>query len=199
MHRRVAAVLFWLILICAGPRVWGQTLYDFNLPPQELVETLRAIGRQTTTNILFDSRVVEHVTAPAVHGQFSMLDAINRALAGTGLAAQQAAANTLLVRPETQIKTALQDREENAPAEAAQEGLQPVRLALDDQSVPEAPQNSTDSRGARRRRAWRAQQARPGTGNGHRIIDPAAKNRWRGAGDHHLRARHRGSGLSHRV
>ena len=144
MERRVSAVLLCLFLLYAGPRAWGQTLYDFNLPRQDLAETLRAIGRQTTTNILFEPGAVEHVIAPAVHAQLSTLDAVNRVLVGTGLAVQQATSNTLLVRLETQIKTALQDHEENSAPETARESIQPVRLELQTQTVPETTQASTD-------------------------------------------------------
>ena len=144
MERRVSAVLLCLFLLYAGPRAWGQTLYDFNLPRQDLAETLRAIGRQTTTNILFEPGAVEHVIAPAVHAQLSTLDAVNRVLVGTGLAVQQATSNTLLVRLETQIKTALQDHEENSAPETARESIQPVRLELQTQEVSETTQASTD-------------------------------------------------------
>jgi iron complex outermembrane recepter protein len=78
---------------------FAQTAYDFNLPPQSLADALRAIGRQTAMNILFEPQSVENRTAPAVRGRFSAEEAVNHVLAGTRLAAQQTAANTMLVRP----------------------------------------------------------------------------------------------------
>src|SRR5581483_11844072 len=87
---------------------------------------------------------VEHVTAPAVHGHLSTLDAVNRVLAGTGLGVQQAAANTLLVRLETQIRAALQDREENPATDATRDSIQPVRLEVNDQEVSQSPKSPTD-------------------------------------------------------
>jgi iron complex outermembrane receptor protein len=78
---------------------FAQTAYEFNLPPQSLADALRAIGRQTAMNILFEPQSVENKTAPAVRGRFSAEEAVNHVLAGTRLAAQQTAANTMLVRP----------------------------------------------------------------------------------------------------
>ena len=95
---------FSMLAICLGtlfamPAVFAQTLYDFNLPSQALADSLRAIGHQTSVNILFDPRSVERLTAPAVHGQLSVSQAVNRVLAGTNLAAEQTETNTLLVEP----------------------------------------------------------------------------------------------------
>lgn len=83
----------------AGPAAIAQAAYEFNLPQQSLADSLRAIGRQTAMNILFEPESVAHQTAPAVRGRFSAEEAIKHVLAGTQLAAQQTAANTVLVRP----------------------------------------------------------------------------------------------------
>src|SRR5687767_2016576 len=97
----------------------AQTAYEFNLPPQSLADALRAIGRQTAMNILFEPQSVENKTAPAVRGRFSAEEAVNHVLTGTRLAAQQTAANTMLVRP---IKRA---------AERPTTGAAPLSLSAD--------------------------------------------------------------------
>src|SRR5580700_4617290 len=95
----------------------AQARYDFNLPQQALADSLRAIGRQTAMNILFEPATVENVTAPAVRGQLSASAAVVRVLAGTKLTAEQTAANTLLVHPlrqqskATSLSTIRQDPE----------------------------------------------------------------------------------------
>ncbi len=91
----IAATLAFAI----APAALAQAAYEFNLPEQSLADSLRAIGRQTATNILFEPATVENKVAPAVRGRFSAKEAIDQVLAGTTLAAQQTATNTLLVRP----------------------------------------------------------------------------------------------------
>ena len=49
-----------------------------------------------------------------------------------------------MIRLETQIKTALQDHEESSAPETARDSIQPVRLELQTQEVPETTQASTD-------------------------------------------------------
>ena len=91
-----------LLCLCAAltsPAALAQAAYEFNLPQQSLADSLRAIGRQTAMNILFEPKSVENQTAPAIRGRFSVEEAIKHALAGTQLAAQQTAENTVLVRP----------------------------------------------------------------------------------------------------
>lgn len=79
--------------------VHAETNYKFNLPPQPLADALRAIGSQTTTNILFEPETVENLTAPAVRGVLSLEEAIKLVLAGTKLVVQQTAANSIVIAP----------------------------------------------------------------------------------------------------
>lgn len=74
-----------------------QVAYEFNLPQQSLADSLRAIGRQTTTNIMFEPQTVENLTAPPVQGRLSAEDAIKRVLTGTRLMAEQTAPNSVVV------------------------------------------------------------------------------------------------------
>lgn len=77
----------------------AETNYKFNLPPQPLADALRAIGSQTTTNILFEPEAVENLTAPAVRGVLSPEQAIKLVLAGTKLVVKQTAANSIVIAP----------------------------------------------------------------------------------------------------
>ena len=98
VHRLLVAAALFLVGVLATSAAGAQTSYDFNLPQQPLADTLRDIGRLTAMNILFEPESVENKTAPAVRGRFSAKDAVNHVLAGTKLASQQTAANTMLVR-----------------------------------------------------------------------------------------------------
>ena len=94
-----AAVAALVVLsVGAMPAVAGEVTYTFNLPEQTLAEALRAIGRQTTTNILFVPETVEHLNAPAIRGNYTTEQAIDRALAGTRLQVERTAPNSILVQ-----------------------------------------------------------------------------------------------------
>ena len=97
--RLLASSVLCVAAAIATPAAVAQVTYDFNLPQQSLADSLRAIGRQTAMNILFEPGSVENEMAPAVRGRFSAQEAIKHVLAGTRLAAQQTATNTVLVRP----------------------------------------------------------------------------------------------------
>ena len=137
-YRRFGVLAICLVALFSTPVVFAQTLYDFNLPPQALADSLRSIGHQTSVNILFDPRSVEKLTAPAVHGQFSASQAVNRILAGTNLAAEQTEANTLLVEPKdkagkAQAATTLNDPPDDSRKEAGKNSSQDFRVAQVDQ------------------------------------------------------------------
>ena len=98
--RLIAAATLWILgMLTAGAAMAAEPTYEFNLPRQSLAETLRAIGRQTTMNILFEPESVENLTAPAVRGLLSAEEAMKRALAGTKLAVEKTAANSILIAP----------------------------------------------------------------------------------------------------
>src|SRR5580658_5031254 len=58
---------------------------NFTIPAQSLDQTLREISRKTGENILFRPDSVSGLRATALSGKMSAPDAINRALAGSGL------------------------------------------------------------------------------------------------------------------
>jgi iron complex outermembrane recepter protein len=143
-RRRFGVPAICLITWFSTPTALAQTLYDFNLPPQPLADSLRAIGHQTSVNILFDPRSVEKLTAPAVHGQFSASQAVNRILAGTNLAAEQTEANTLLVEPKdkagkAQASATLNDPPDDSQKEAGKKTSQDFRVAQVDQGPARPP------------------------------------------------------------
>lgn len=143
-RRRFSVLAICLATLFATPAAFAQTLYDFNLPSQALADSLRAIGHQTSVNILFDPRSVEKLTAPAVHGQFSASQAVARILAGTNLVAEQTEANTLLVEPKdkagkAQAAATLNDPPDSArvdsQTQAGKKSSQDFRLAQVDRGI----------------------------------------------------------------
>ncbi len=60
-------------------------LMQFDLPPQELLKSLRAVGERSGTNVLASSPSIAGRRAPALHGQMTVDEAFKRLLAGSGL------------------------------------------------------------------------------------------------------------------
>lgn len=95
---RVHAALAILCLVgLATSAAAADLTYSFNLPEQALVDTLRAIGRQTTMNIVFAPETVDDARSPAIRGDLTLEEAITRALGRTQLQAKQATANSILI------------------------------------------------------------------------------------------------------
>ena len=102
MHQFKAAATTVLLALFAVPFATAadaRATYRFNLPEQSLSEALKAIGQQTTTNILFDPQSVLNKTAPALRATLTTQQAIDHVLKGTNLSAKQSAADTVLVQP----------------------------------------------------------------------------------------------------
>ena len=93
---------------------------NFAIPAQSLEQTLREISRRTGENILFRPESVSGLRAPALSGKMSAQDAINHALAGSGLSAVPDG-NGGLVITETPPKNLL--------AASAEEAAQPGTAA----------------------------------------------------------------------
>jgi iron complex outermembrane recepter protein len=100
------------VILLAPFASYAQTAYPFDLPAQPLAESLRAVGHQTTTNVMFEPRLVKGLDAPALRTQTTPAEAIRLLLAGTKLTALQTAADTILIQ---RISTA----EKSAPTSQA--------------------------------------------------------------------------------
>lgn len=127
MSTRMQLLVTAVVAVLAGPAsvaAPAQAAYEFNLPTQSLADALRAIGRQSALNILFEPEVVQHLVAPPVKGYLSPAEAIQRVLNGTQLVVQEAAANSLVIAPARAVKgsespaarqTSVSERFEDAP------------------------------------------------------------------------------------
>lgn len=75
----------------------GQRL-AFDQPAQPLINALRAFGRQTQFQVLYDEAVLGGRQAPALRGSFTPQEAMDRLLAGTGVTAHSTEQGTFTLR-----------------------------------------------------------------------------------------------------
>src|SRR5580700_4010838 len=101
-----ATIALILSGLLAAPAVFAETTYNFNLPEQSLADSLRAIGQQTETNILFEPDAVKNARSPALRGQYTVDEAIRLVLAGTKLEAQHTAASNVVIKAKSVRSTA---------------------------------------------------------------------------------------------
>lgn len=74
-----------------------QSAADYDLPAEDLADTLRAIARASGQQILFAAETVQGRTAPPVKGRLTVDGAVRAALAGTSLIAEYRS-GALLIR-----------------------------------------------------------------------------------------------------
>lgn len=78
-------ILAGLFLSAAPITAQAQARYEFNLPSEPLADSLRAVGSRAGVDIAFDEAVVRGKTAPALQGNYSPSEALERLIRGTGL------------------------------------------------------------------------------------------------------------------
>ncbi len=112
----------------------------FNLPAQPLAESLRAVAGQTNSNILFDGKRVQGLTAKALKADLSIDQALEELLTGTGLTYRSADEKTVMIVPvETQPLSSQEPAGASPPAlegkkTSAISMLFRMRLAADERS-----------------------------------------------------------------
>ena len=93
------SILILSVLSLVATSVQAQAaVYQFDLPAQPLAEALRAIGRQTNKNILFDPALVEGISAPALRAELTVSEAVNQLLSGTKLSTESVPPDTVLIK-----------------------------------------------------------------------------------------------------
>ena len=98
-HRRARNIALGTLLALLATAAQAQaTVYPFDLPAQPLAESLREVGHLTSTNVMFEPRLVEHLHAPALRAQATTADVIRKLLQGTQLNAVQTAPDSFLIR-----------------------------------------------------------------------------------------------------
>lgn len=109
---------------------WAVSL---DIRPQPLAQALTDLGRQANVQVLFDAAQVRGMRAPAVRGDLTARQALDRLLGGTGiryelegdrvtLLASTRTANDTTALPATTIATTTQDEPEGFVANSSQAG-----------------------------------------------------------------------------
>ena len=96
------AALIVALSAAAPAQAQSQATYKFDLPEQPMADALRAIARQTGANVLFESKDLKGVRAPALQAQLTTQEAIQRILEGTKLTAQRTTPTTVVIQPAVQ-------------------------------------------------------------------------------------------------
>ena len=118
----VAALLAASTAVCATPgaaaQIEASQVQGFAIPAQPLGAALNAWSRQADMQVFYPSDVIAGRTSPAIDGQMSPRDALDRLLAGSGLviASEEADFVSLRAAPAAQPATATPAR--SAPVDA---------------------------------------------------------------------------------
>jgi outer membrane receptor protein involved in Fe transport len=95
LNKPVAAIC----LAVASAFVQAQeATYDFTIPPQPVSQVLGELARQTGLQPFFAEDSVKGVQSPGVTGKYSLREALDRALAGTGLNYQFTAEKAVAIK-----------------------------------------------------------------------------------------------------
>jgi iron complex outermembrane recepter protein len=94
--------LVWFGLIalgCVCQMAYAQATATahFDLPSQSLADSLRAIGSETKTDVLFNPKLVAGLRAPALKADLTAQEAIRQLLKGTGLRSELLNSATVIV------------------------------------------------------------------------------------------------------
>lgn len=105
-HRLLSAALaaaFGTVFVSWNGPALAQTpaqtaapVFDINVAAQPLAAALNELSRQTGTQILASGEVVSRINAPAVSGRLNFQQALDRLLAGSGLAASREGAAVVI-------------------------------------------------------------------------------------------------------
>lgn len=98
--RANASVVILAFAALVPPFATAQAAYKVDVPAQELGEALRMVGRQTSTNIIFEPSLVKGLSAGSVRAELTADQAIQQLLVGTRLAVRRTSPDTVVVQRE---------------------------------------------------------------------------------------------------
>jgi iron complex outermembrane receptor protein len=142
--------LAWLAL--STSIAYAQVTAHFDLPAQPLAISLKAIAKQTNTNVLFDLKLVDGLRAKPLKADLTPEAAIDRLLNGTGIHREMVNEHTIVlseVKPLALSSTALRQGSTDPPAgvrDPRADDAGTERVAQVDASktqVKEGPDNTT--------------------------------------------------------
>ncbi|QHJ00310.1 TonB-dependent siderophore receptor [Xylophilus rhododendri] len=106
-----------LVLACAVHAQAPAARLHLDLPAASLDRSLSAVARQAGVQVLFASSLTEGHRAPALRGEFTAREALDKVLAGSGLVLRSRGAGTWTVERDTTIKGALSEVRVTADAD----------------------------------------------------------------------------------
>lgn len=125
----------------------AQAAFRVDVPPQPLADALRAVGQQTSTNILFEPDLVKGLRAAAVRADLTSDEALATLLKGTGLAAQRTSADTIVIKraaaPPTSLSTSGGGDPLPSPGYGRGAGGEGMRVAQADQGMSTSANSSS--------------------------------------------------------
>lgn len=92
------ALIFAFVLLLAGTAHGRPLLHDYDLRAGELAAVVNALAEQSGVQILYDAKLVAGRKSAALFGRFTVAEALQRLLRGTGLEIASINANTYMVR-----------------------------------------------------------------------------------------------------
>lgn len=88
-----------VILVATASIAEAQARSKFDLPPQPLADSLRAVGSQANINVLFDPPLVADHQAPALKGEYTSSQAFTLLLVGTHITHEFMNDHTVVLAP----------------------------------------------------------------------------------------------------
>ena len=111
---------------------------DFNIPASTLESSLNAVARQTGAQVLFSSELTAGKQAPALHGRYTVAQALGQVLEQSGLVAQARDERTFIVLPSNEAASGNTPSTTASPIELA--GTEITSSRLSSGVVPQARQ-----------------------------------------------------------
>jgi iron complex outermembrane recepter protein len=99
----------WISFLASADPGSAPHTYAFHMESQPLGPALQELAKQSGVQIIFFSRIIEGLRAPALDGRYTLPDALERLLSGSKLTFHVINANTIEIRP--LAPTDLQNRE----------------------------------------------------------------------------------------
>lgn len=110
LHQPVAAIC----LAIASAFAHGQEVtYDFNIPAQPAKQAIESLSRQSGLQPFFSDHAVQGAQSPGVKGKYSLREALDRALAGSGLTYQFTGERSVAIRAAPKNGTAATEGSRN--------------------------------------------------------------------------------------
>ncbi|MBL8270610.1 TonB-dependent siderophore receptor [Steroidobacter sp.] len=99
----VLCLFMWSGSALLAPTAYAQDAFRFDIPSQSLSQALRAVGRQTNTNIIFEPALVDGMKAAELKAEVTAEAAVRMLLDGTQLVFQRASPDTIVIRRESDV------------------------------------------------------------------------------------------------